>query len=121
MTPSMSGYRKIIRYCYYRCRSHAGGRPPCRGVSVPAGQIEEYVLGLLADPRNWVAADPPQSTLEADVQDRFDAWSALNDSDKRKLLPIVVQRVDYCIRKSTISLSWTPQAFDPPSQGLNDP
>ena len=40
-----------IAYCYYRCRSTAGGRRPCRG-QVPAGQIEAAVCRqiLLPEP-----------------------------------------------------------------------
>lgn len=43
MIPSISGYRNFL-YRYYRCRSDADGRRPCRDVSVPAFQIEELCV-----------------------------------------------------------------------------
>jgi hypothetical protein len=34
-------------YRYYRCRSTAGGREPCKGVIITAGEIESTVLESL--------------------------------------------------------------------------
>jgi len=38
-----------IRYVHYRCRSQAGGRPPCKGISVPAEQLRIFILGVMRD------------------------------------------------------------------------
>lgn len=46
MSPSVSGYERF-HYRYYRCRSHALGRPPCQDVGVSAFQIEEFVRTTL--------------------------------------------------------------------------
>lgn len=43
MTTSYSHHRNI-RYLYYRCRSQAGGRPPCANVSVKRYDIEQFVI-----------------------------------------------------------------------------
>ena len=38
-----------IRYVHYRCRSQAGGRPPCKGISVPAEQLRVFILDVMRD------------------------------------------------------------------------
>lgn len=38
-----------IRYVHYRCRSQVGGRPPCKGMSVPAEQLRMFILGVMRD------------------------------------------------------------------------
>jgi hypothetical protein len=45
MSPSFT-CRGNIRYNYYRCRSTAGGRPPC-GINVPARIVHDLVLECL--------------------------------------------------------------------------
>ena len=44
-------------YVHYRCRSHAGGRPPCRGVSVPAEQLRLFILDIMRNAEE-LDADP---------------------------------------------------------------
>lgn len=38
-----------IHYVHYRCRSQAGGRPPCKGISVPAEQLRVFILDVMRD------------------------------------------------------------------------
>ncbi len=57
MTPHTVRHGRIT-YCYYRCRSTAGGRKPCRG-QVSAGQIEAAVCRKIplpkpVDGRNYI-------------------------------------------------------------------
>ena len=49
MTPHTVRHGRIT-YCYYRCRSTAGGRKPCRG-QVSAGQIEAAVCRQILLPK----------------------------------------------------------------------
>lgn len=40
-------HRGLVVYRYYRCRSTAGGKEPCKGVMISAGEIENAVLEAL--------------------------------------------------------------------------
>ena len=82
-----------IVHQHYRCRSHAGGRPPCKGSALPAYEIEKTVAGMLADP--LLARGLPDLTSEQRrLLDRFQiAWSAMADQGRFRFLPEVIQQV----------------------------
>lgn len=83
MTTSYSHHRNI-RYLYYRCRSQAGGRPPCANVSVKRFDIEQFVIDTLGEPQS----DDP------DFMDELRAvWTQLNQDQQRRLLPELLTRV----------------------------
>ena len=48
MSTHGSHHRNFI-YRYYRCRSHAGGRPPCKGSSISAFELEKGGADRLAE------------------------------------------------------------------------
>lgn len=79
-------HRGPIRYVYYRCRSHAGGRLPCRGVNVPAFEFERVVCHVLAD------ADNARPEIPRELRQR---WSQLEEFKRWSQLPSVVQSVRY--------------------------
>lgn len=83
MSTSIS-HNGSIRYPYYRCRSTAGGRPPCVGVNVHCGEIESLVSTILSQPD---ASDPPEMSEIADHLNRLD------DHSKRDILPKILDRV----------------------------
>lgn len=64
MSTSVS-HRGPIRYLYYRCRSHAGGRPPCTGVNIGVFELEQYVGSVLAD------VDDADSELPLELRNHF--------------------------------------------------
>ncbi|WP_197454739.1 recombinase zinc beta ribbon domain-containing protein [Stieleria varia] len=83
MTTSYSHHRNI-RYLYYRCRSQAGGRPPCSNVSVKRYDIEQFVIDTLGEPQS----DDP------DFMDELrEVWTQLNQDQQRRLLPELLTRV----------------------------
>ena len=69
MSPNTSGYRNFM-YCYYRCRSTAGGTPPCKGVRVPAWEIEQFVVQTL----NGLDYAAVGRKIEANKFDQFKTW-----------------------------------------------
>jgi site-specific DNA recombinase len=73
-----------IRYPYYRCRSTAGGRPPCAGVNVHCHEIETLIITILGQPN---ASDPDEMAGIAE------AWNKLDEAIQRKLLPTILRRV----------------------------
>jgi hypothetical protein len=90
--------RYILRY--YRCRSTAGGRPPCKGVSYPAEEIENFLRQQLADEATWlelprVAESTPAAKSMAAI------WQSLEERTQTALLPRIVKQVDFA-RKNTV-------------------
>jgi DNA invertase Pin-like site-specific DNA recombinase len=109
MSPSRSGHKNFI-YRYYRCRSYAGGRPPCRSVCVPAFEIEKYVLNALGDPA--LGRTEANDALDADHQRQIVAnhWAMLDDRARQELLRLLVREVVFHKRRGTISITLDPEA-----------
>jgi site-specific DNA recombinase len=53
----------VIR-CYYRCRSTAGGREPCKGVMVDAHEIETAVLGQIGAGHHLLSKEQASAVKE---------------------------------------------------------
>ena len=82
--------------CYYRCRSYAGGRPPCKGPSLHAYEIDTRVAELLAEPGLGPkgALDPCFRLI----------WGALDSHTRSLLLPRVVKQVKFSPKTSNLSI-----------------
>lgn len=90
-----------IIYRHYRCRSHASGRPPCKGSSFPAYVIEAGVSETLADPAIVAKAGEDRELLL-----RFQvAWGVLDFSARLRMLPEIVQRVIHREEKSSLEVT----------------
>ncbi|MFG0261298.1 MAG: recombinase family protein [Novipirellula sp. JB048] len=83
MTTSYSHHRNI-RYLYYRCRSQAGGRPPCANVSVKRYDIEQFFIDTLGDP----ASDDPEF-----MEGLREVWKQLDQDQQRRLIPRLLSKV----------------------------
>jgi hypothetical protein len=97
MSPSTSGYRNL-QYRYYRCRSNAGGKPPCPDVSVPAFEAEEFVRSMLNE-GGW--RDVDTASLDQ-VQAFTSAWRELDERAQRAILVNVVKTVVFDPEAGTI-------------------
>ena len=109
MSPSISGYRNF-EYRYYRCRSRAGGKPPCPKVSAPAEEVERFVcelLGELPPEKEGLAGEELKARISFSH-----AWSALPDRTQRALLPQVVEQVVLDLSSKTIKATISPGALD---------
>lgn len=109
MSPSVSGHGNL-RYQYYRCRSHAGGKPPCRGVSLPALEIESYVIELLGS--DDLETDAESAHQMEQVRQFRTSWSSLDERARNDLLPGVVQEVVFDPHSSTVSVAFHEQALE---------
>jgi hypothetical protein len=109
MSPSRSGHGHLV-YCYYRCRSNAGGRPPCISVSVPAGEIEQYVLDTLAAPDLLQMKNVEDKVADEARQALTHIWSATTEYERYRLLPKLVQEVVLNVKRGTISVTFDPDA-----------
>jgi len=91
---------------YYRCRSSAAGRPPCKGVSYPAWEIENFVRQQLADEATWlelpsIAASIPTTKSMATI------WQSLDEQAQAAVLPQVVEQVDFGRKNSVMRIIFT--------------
>ena len=100
MIPSMSGYRNL-RYRYYRCRSTAGGKPPCKNVCLPAFQIERVVRTIV------FGGFGDDLTLEhREVADRLSkTWQNLDEWTQIKRLGEVVDEVVFDADQETVAVT----------------
>ena len=89
--------KRILRY--YRCRSTAGGRPPCRGVSFPAWEIENFVRQQLSDEKTWT--ELITSSLAAQAKPMATLWQSLDELSQMQIVPQLVERVEFR-RKNTV-------------------
>ncbi len=105
MSPSRSGHGHIV-YCYYRCRSHAGGRPPCVSISVPAGEIEQYVLDTLAAPDLLKMKNVEEKVADEVRQALAHIWSATKERERYRLIPVLVQEVILNVKRGTIAVTF---------------
>ena len=98
-----------INYRYYRCRSTAGGRPPCRGIQFAAGEIEETVRGMLEEPRTWRAAPDLES---ADAERLAMIWKSFNEPTQDAFLPRVIERVAIDRRSCVVAVRLQPDCIE---------
>ena len=102
-------HHQQFRYLYYRCRSHAGGRPPCKGVSVSALTLEQMVCHQLADLRPEQFRLPGRRELIAAFTP---LWKQLDERDQVRTLPRVVQKVAFGAANGKLRIALRPGAVD---------
>lgn len=100
MSTSVSGY-KNLDYRYYRCRSRALGKPPCKDVGVSAYEIEEFVRTTLSS-ETWQLAEP---TAAAAAQEFAMAWRELDERQQSSALAHVLSQVVFDPTAGAISIS----------------
>ena len=81
-----TSHRGSIRYPYYRCRSTAGGRPPCAGVNIGVHELERFVCSVLTDLED---ADSP---IARELREH---WAHVDERQLQHDLPKIVDRVVY--------------------------
>lgn len=96
--PSVSGHENL-RYRSYRCRSRAGGMPPCRGVCVSAGEIEEYLRDTLGN-AEFDAAGTNEKGIRFSL-----AWQQQLVSTQLRLLGAVLREVVFDPDRGTIEIN----------------
>lgn len=116
--------KTTIGYRYYRCRSTAGGRAPCKGVQYPAYEIEEAVRQALADRRTWQAMIDTGAGLMTDRADLLTAvWTGLDIPTQDRLLAQIVESIALSRRKTEMQITFAEDFEDtliPVISGLAD-
>ena len=84
--------------CYYRCRSTAGGRPPCKGVSYPAWEVEDFVRRQLEDQKTWDELALADARIAAKPMAAL--WQSLDLPSQMRILAQMVDHIEF-ERKNT--------------------
>lgn len=108
MSPHTINHRNF-KYRYYRCRSQAQGKPPCKGIQVRAYDLEEYAIKRLGDLSPEIADGQHENAM---VQEFSEAWELLSDDARRKILPEVISEILYDQHAGEITLSLDPEAIE---------
>jgi DNA invertase Pin-like site-specific DNA recombinase len=99
-----------IVYRYYRCRSMAGGRSPCRGVQYPAGEVERFVHDLLGQPETWrQVIDRGSSFSQNEAEALRAVWRGLDILSRERQLPQIVDRVEFRRLHSEMRITFNPR------------
>lgn len=120
LSPSISGY-KNLRYRYYRCRSDAGGLPKCQGVSLPAHEIETFVMGAVGDAEFHSLPTGTDNNYESVRQDFCRFWRVLSPQDQSAALPLLVREVVYDPKGSRITITIDPDTVEQIMQSASPP
>jgi hypothetical protein len=97
MTPTHSTRRGVIRYRYYRCLNAVKrGRSICPVRSVPAPEIERFVLAQIPETIAGPAKkEAPPSCLPLSKPILRNSWSALSEEERASRLRACVRIVHY--------------------------
>jgi site-specific DNA recombinase len=87
MTPCMN-QRKYFRDYFYRCRSRAGGKPPCRNVSLRAFEIEDFISSIFEQ-----SEEEHESSGNTPLEAIRSAWRELNMRTQTNLLATIIKEV----------------------------
>jgi site-specific DNA recombinase len=104
LSPSISGY-KNFRYRYYRCRSDAGDKPACKGVSLPAHEIEIFVLRAVGDAEFHQSRQGTDGQPADLVRNFVRIWQQLSPQVQEQALPRLVREVIHDLNRSTITMN----------------
>jgi site-specific DNA recombinase len=119
MTPSHTR-RGCRRYRYYVCtRAQKRGWDLCPSRSIPAGQIEAFVveqIGAIArDPALFdqaVTGDDEKAERRTALASFASVWPTLQPQDQARVLDLVVQRVAYDGGKETVAITFHPTGLE---------
>ena len=99
-------------YRYYRCRSTAGGQPPCRGIQYPAFEVEAAVCRLLADEETWRQIVAHRPFLETRVSALRTAWQALDDAEQLRMLTRLIHCAQLDGKRETLTVEFSPDLVE---------
>jgi len=116
-----AAYNGNVIYRYYRCRSHAGGRPPCKGSGLPAYELGKMVADLISDPD--LAEDTPDVSQEqTHALHRFQVgWEMMDSAAQMQVLPEIINEVTVNEDASVLLLQVDTDAITRIASTLNDP
>jgi len=97
-----------VLYCYFRCRSTAGGQRPCTGTQVPVAQIETQVRSIFLAPGEHLHRQRGRPTRAiVTLFSLGEVLPMLDPATEQKLIHDVVQEIvwDSAAGKARVSLN----------------
>lgn len=94
-----------VRRHYYACRSTAGGKPRCKGISYPAWDFEHTVSDLFKHPdiwRNLMGENASEDMIEKIVK----TWDALIWPWQQIWLKAVITKIEFDPDDGSASMSF---------------
>ena len=93
-----------ICFRHYRCRSFAGGRPPCKGPGFPAYDLECMVSDFIGK-MHFQESSSDSPNMDRDTFGRFQKiWESLDSAARDHLLPKVISKVTFDRKCSTLRI-----------------
>lgn len=117
MSTQTTSYKNRI-YRYYRCRSNAGGNPPCKETQIGAGNLEREVFAVLSDSTRCTPKENATAEKMALLQSVSSVWSVLTYTAQCRLLPKFVKEIVWNAQKITICVTLDDEAI---VKYVNDP
>ena len=114
-TSEVSGINKF----YYACRSTAGGRPRCKGVSYPAWDIEQVVRQMFDEPDMWQDLLGPEATYRI-AGKMAETWRVLPWTWQREWLKDSVRRIEIDEDDSALSITLSRETAKPLLEQIGD-
>jgi site-specific DNA recombinase len=123
MTPSFAAKNKTRRYRYYVCcAAQKRGWRTCPSKSIPAVEIERFVLGQIHNIgkdrnllREALAQEPAAQSVKQSVDEVGKAWhvldrrwTGLTPEEAARLIGMVVERIDYDGAKGKVAITFRP-------------
>jgi hypothetical protein len=112
MTPSFATKKGGQRYRYYICvNAHKRGRRVCPSRSLPANEIERFVVAQIGR----LGQDPGLALDHADlasfVSDLPSRWDRMTTSEQIRLVHGLVERVAYDGAASKVAITFRPEGL----------
>lgn len=110
--------KTTIGYRYYRCRSTAGGRAPCRGIQLPAGEVEFAAREALTDAAAWQSMIDAGASFPTASSDLLAAvWAGFDVPTQDELLSQIVGSIKISRRKAEMRITFA-DGFTTALEGL---
>jgi hypothetical protein len=109
-----------LAYCYYRCRSTAGGRARCKGIQYSVHEIDTAVEQVMSSPDAWHLI-LGQTASDEDIKTAMIIWEGLAWPYKARFFERYIDRITFPRDLSEISITFNPavnSVFSEHWQGL---
>ena len=118
MTPSFASKKGGQRYRYYRCvNAHKRGRGVCPSRSIPANEIERFVVAQIGrlgeEPGAMGDADAAldDADLVSLLSDLPSRWDRMTTLDQGRLVHALVERVEYDGVACKVAITFRPEGL----------
>jgi len=104
------GKQVRVQHRYYCCRSHAGGRAPCKGVRYPAHEVEQFVRSLMGDAATWRQVLPSENVHLAESM--ATTWMSLGHQLQNDLMTQIVESVTFKKKNTAMQITFSSRCIE---------